>query len=966
MNSGNWRIWFPLALLFVALQCAAQDYDDGGDDDDAGYGDSGALMSLDFEARGAVNINLTLPAAPASWDSLRSTLAEAVHCSSANLHHRQTATQAAELFRKNWTATERDRYRTQLEKADQRSLEGHCPSALTYQGGVSEGAIDLTLFQAELRRIDIRQLQVRVGLPRTQFLEYSHAYLPREPMRGVTYLFYQIPLSARSTPAVLHFAYGVRRVDVERAFSVLAAFIVLPLVLVLRMRHTALARSKTDPTAAWFGFFRTLNWLLMALMLLWITSGLGARQTLQDWIATLELHVWQSVPATILVMLGPGFLVYFLCTAVSYPVYAELRPDGWSRLEFLQQQLATIGAQLVPMMLFLAALQLIRQKIELAIGMLILAYVMVLVFRHLKLRLMKTFPQALTTGELRDRVFSLATRMGVKLNQVLVLPAGKGQVANAYASAKSTVMFTDYLLQHLTKREVDAVTAHELAHLEHKHPTKRAIAFMAALFLPAYFSSLSGILMAVVSIPLALLRLGTPAAAQLLPHFYPAMVAFEQWQQRDFILVLLGLTGFYCLSRRFENQADRTAVIITSDPEAQITGLLKLSRLNMMPIQVAKASEGWLTHPSTVRRAKRIAEAGGMAPARLREILERYSSEARTSTAALPAGAGQDYYSVPPVSDPDAIRSAARDNVRTQAKLWILRTAHVIPPALLALLVRNSALHDSYVLAAYAAGLGIVAGLLILLGAWLATVGRSTDKRQLLERFSRENVPVGRPGDRFVAFSPSPYPRFYGSHYHWDTGFLVFAQDHLQFVGAKTRFSLPAAQIDIALGQAGPSWWKMRRPYIRWKTGPSEKTSIFSFYLLEPCSAWETRAQALELFNSLQQWQQASRTFPAVRLELAALEAPKMGEITCRSPKMLGGLRANVRVLLGLLPLAVAAGILLRVGLGYMCASMAALRLFESIPVWRYRDTLPQFAGTSPGNNGPAKVRAASANREAL
>jgi hypothetical protein len=91
-----------------------------------------------------------------------------------------------------------------------------------------------------------------------------------------------------------------------------------------------------------------------------------------------------------------------------------------------------------------------------------------------------------------------------------------------------------------------------------------------------------------------------------------------------------------------------------------------------------------------------------------------------------------------------------------------------------------------------------------------------------------------------------------------------------------------------------------------------------------------------------------------------------MGEITCRSPKMLGGLRANVRVLLGLLPLAVAAGILLRVGLGYMCASMAALRLFESIPVWRYRDTLPQFAGTSPGNNGPAKVRAASANREAL
>ena len=97
--------------------------------------------------------------------------------------------------------------------------------------------------------------------------------------------------------------------------------------------------------------------------------------------------------------------------------------------------------------------------------------------------------------------------------------------------------------------------------------------------------------------------------------------ALADWPQKDFVLVMLGLTGFYFVSRHFENVADATAVRLTGDPEAQITGLLRISRLNFTPIQWGKLSESWLTHPSIVRRAQRIATAGGMAPERLREIL---------------------------------------------------------------------------------------------------------------------------------------------------------------------------------------------------------------------------------------------------------------------------------------------------------------------------------------------------------
>src|SRR5207249_9657587 len=93
-----------------------------------------------------------------------------------------------------------------------------------------------------------------------------------------------------------------------------------------------------------------------------------------------------------------------------------------------------------------------------------------------------------TRGELRDRVFTLASKAGVSISQIFVLPTGKSQVANAYASGNRVVMFTDYLLQHLTKHEVEGVAAHEIAHIQLGHVKKRALTFYAALILPGFLS----------------------------------------------------------------------------------------------------------------------------------------------------------------------------------------------------------------------------------------------------------------------------------------------------------------------------------------------------------------------------------------------------------------------------------------------------------------------------------------------
>src|SRR5260370_19267803 len=91
-------------------------------------------------------------------------------------------------------------------------------------------------------------------------------------------------------------------------------------------------------------------------------------------------------------------------------------------------------------------------------------------------------PQALTTGELRDAAFGMAQRLGVKLQQIYVIPAGKAQMANAFARTGNTIAFTDYLLQRMSCREVSYILGHELSHLRLKHLQKLSFAFVGSLF----------------------------------------------------------------------------------------------------------------------------------------------------------------------------------------------------------------------------------------------------------------------------------------------------------------------------------------------------------------------------------------------------------------------------------------------------------------------------------------------------
>ena len=926
--------WIILCVLLLSLVGRAQDVDD--DDEDFAY-PSGPFASLQlFSANfNTWDVILSLPDKPQSWASIRFALSQALSCPASKFHTPPTFDLSTIPSTSQWTPKQRQQYEDSIARYNERTLMAECPTSFRQTTFNRAATLDFTALNHQLAAQDLKEFYVTVALLHSRHVEYSREHLLR--VTQGQFLNYNFPVQDGGATS-LSIAYGMDPREVYRCFVLTGIFVLVPIAGLLWVRRAALKSADADPTAAWFSYFRVLNWGVNGSVLFWVTSGLGARQTLQEWIDFSSLPVWETAFLDASVIIIPAFLVYFACVALSYPLHVRLRGRAWSRREFLTQQLATVGAQALPLMFFLGGISTVSKNGTTSIALFVAAYFSWMICHNIRLRLTRAYPFALTTGELRDRVFELARKAGVEVRQIFVLPTGKGQVANAYASGAQIVMFTDYLLARLTKREVDAVAAHELSHLRYKHVPKRVIAFYCALVLPALAA---GLFQGFFDNPLRLLRLQTPAILRL----YSAGTWFWRWSQRDFILILLGLAGFYFLSRRFEHEADAGAVLLTGDPEAQITGLLKLSRLNLMPIHWGRATSLWITHPSTVHRVERIAAAGGMSAEKLNSILERYRAEAK-APAALPAQLEPAlHYSVPESSSEKAVRSAARTRHLQQIRLWTGLLAYVMPSTLMASIVHLGHLGGNVALAAYALGLLATPILCTFIGPMLSVIRRPKQKMELLQNLANGNYPDAIA----VGFAPGAVVRFYGHNYYsWDNGLLSLERNRLAFIGEQVRFSIPVEQIDgICLGQGGPSWWKVPRVYIRWKESDG-RPSVFSFGNLDPCEIFSLREQQHELCERLQRW----RKDPNHNGNIGAQEIPALalGQVTSIEPSRLGRARNQLVMAIYLFPLAAALNLVLGLdSLLYLCSVVAVTRIFESIPYWTFRDRLLSFVQAELG-----------------
>ena len=645
-------------------------------------------------------------------------------------------------------------------------------------------------------------------------------------------------------PAEIMFHYGYTARTMQRASWILGLVLAAPILLFVWLSRKALAADVADKAVVWFSYMRSLGWILNGTLLAW-------------WVALEYCHAEQilSLLAGATPLAGfathpvffeaagwiPPAVIWLVCYRISHPVQQKLRGLQWTKGELTLQALYSTMVQLFPLAMFLTGLRVMTvDGFRATLVWWISAFVLRLTAARALLKLTGMTPQALSTGDLRDRAFAMAERMGVKLQQVYLIPSGKGQLANAFARTGNTIAFTDYLLKRMSQREVDYVLGHELTHLKLKHPKKLGYAVMFGVFVGVFASSF------------------------VVPFLNNSIAG-----RYALLFVIISVLPYF-FSRRFEYAADAGAVAVTGDARAAISALFKLSELNMMPIHWSRWREKWLTHPSSLRRARAIAKKAGIAYEEIPRIATEGAAE--TQSYAIPghAVAGGKIHS-------------------TQYTKSLAGKLALILIALLALVPSLISLGAMQVVApwkwlAFGAAAPVTFSAILLFANYgVRFAGRMGEA--LSRKLAGEGVQTKSWNGVYVSLAPSAAPRFYDGGTYWDIGYLFFYPDRICYWGEETKFALRPQQITaIKLADGMPGLLRTTRVYVAWKDEERGTCGVFNVGCGGSRSVGEAQRMNLQLTQRLQAWWKTPPVTRPLPGAMAALGSPQMRAVTSKSP----------------------------------------------------------------------------------
>jgi len=192
-------------------------------------------------------------------------------------------------------------------------------------------------------------------------------------------------------------------------------------------------------------------------------------------------------------------------------------------------------------------------------------------------RIWQTSP--MPAGELRDALLNTLRSLGLRCRQLLVWHSG-GVIANAgvmgLIAPLRYVLMTDSLMERMDRRQVQAVFAHELGHIQQHH------IFYSALFTLAAVGWVS-------------------LAAEALERAWP-MNEYAMMAVQLVGLAAIWWLGFGYISRRFERQADVIAAWLAGQP------------YNTSGDADTIAGEGAAIFASALRRVAQLNNVGTYAP----------------------------------------------------------------------------------------------------------------------------------------------------------------------------------------------------------------------------------------------------------------------------------------------------------------------------------------------------------------
>lgn len=899
--SSKYRLILIVLVFLLALPVLAQE-----DEEDESPART-AVLSLYLKPDGNLHVNFYSSVAIDRMGEFTQAVATTLHCN-------PSAFRAPDYSYSSRDAEQREQIRRAQRQAAQHQFSGVCPANIGHHHMQSSLALTFGPILAALGEAHVEYLTISFidnQLPNLHVAENSLAPNSASAYGMVSFL---IPVTNSRTD--IHLIWGYQQSDLRLPLVAAAVFIVLPSALIVWMRFRALSLHTTDRAGAWFSYIRTQNLGLTGALLIWIGGGFSTRTLFTSILSTAWGVTSPRVAIVSLVYIFlPPLTVLMVSILSSYRVMVEVRQVHWSFGDFLKLQSAQVGMIMFPILGIYAGIQLMGKFTWVALATIALSILVLPFAVQLRRRLTGGYPEPVTSGEFHDRIFLLARRAGVTLKSIFVLPSGKLPVANAFAAGNGVVMVTDYILQKLNRREVEAVAAHEIGHLQYKHPKKLGMAFMSVILVPLFLSTLFPIFSATALVWL-------PAATRT--RLFGTNSTYLP--QLDFAISGICLVIFYAISRRFERIADARSVTLTDDPEALITAFTKLSVINLTPMQWGRASGALVTHPSTLRRVRRIAEVGGVSEERLQQLLsdpkltETADEKVELFPSPLPASA--------------RIDPAHRQLQRAQINLLLLVGISTALPTLFAYLGATHPIYEFPILI-----VGVITTFATYLAAvrWRIVDGRNKLRARFIAHFSKLYPTLDLSLARLVGYSPEAWPRFHYVQSHWDTGLLVPLREGLLYLGDQLKFLLPYSSINEVIFERGtPGWWKFNRSYLRWNEG----RGVMNFVSLEPCSPWAIEKGNRESHQALENWRAAKDSLPTLPAECASFSLPTTVPLKGKTPREAYPLSAAAKLVI---PALLAAVFVFNAtfsvwSLLYVAGVVFLLRFIESVPYRHYKD----------------------------
>jgi len=809
-------------------------------------------------------------------------------------------------------------------------LEIECPVWMSRKALQYSAQVDLSSAQALLREAGLKTLTVDTIIPVYGETVCDPAPQQDNPFaagRDCTYFLQDVA----NDPRTIRFALGYNAGHIARIAGILGLLLLVPIACTIWFRRRARSVPEDSKPSVIFAYRRFITWTALGGTLAWWTAlDVLHADTFAEFIAPAanpDGSDLASILPWILLWLPP-VIVYFLCLALSSPIHS-LRGVTRTQSQAIRQSFWAVARFAIPIplvmlgvnelfsspragvLLFGAAIfsvRLVQRKLADSVGMEL---------------------HAVTTGELRDRAFAIAQKAKAKLNQLYVLPAERVRMANAFAHAASNIFLTDYLLQNLSKREVDAVIGHEVAHLQKKHLRTRLLILLGVVLALTFAATWS---------------------EQWIPTAFPTGPVVY-----GFVLLLV-----FFVSRRNEFAADAGAVKLTGDAEAMITSLARITRLNTMPIHWGKLDEKILTHPSTLRRISHLARLGGIPETRIPELLNQ--------TAAPPA----DVYPIPATALPAGKVFSSRYKTQfSQSMAWIMMLTAAAIPAFVALASSWAHLSGTPLTIAYIAGILFSIAIGAVLANFLPMRGSPKLEVALRKKLEKESTPPEFLHGFFVSLAPDSRPLLYEANWSWDAGFLTISENRLDYWGEEARFSLTRQQISrVSLGSGPVSWFRTQAVYVAWQDAAGNER-VFNMRPMRCVSMLEMARQTRRLAEELQNWHFGIQLSPGSLLSPGPRDAgaaerlgvPGFGGVTSLSPRML--VRTPFLLRIFLFDTFVAGGVAIlcapRFSLFeatsasshaansdggaflYVLASVWLWRVCTLWPFWRYRE--PQLTG---------------------